>query len=58
MEIKRFQNSLFKLVEVDEIIQNYFRDLKVITKEEELYKLSTTIEPRASLSEKNYAESF
>jgi len=49
IEIKQFQTGNFQqLVEVDEVIQNFFRDLKIISKEDELYALSYQREPRAS----------
>ncbi len=49
LEVKHFQNLSFSnLAEVDDTIQSYFRDLKIVTKEEELYRMSYRAEPRAT----------
>jgi hypothetical protein len=47
LDVKYHQSIPFQnLTEVPEPIQAFFSELKIITKEEELYKLSLTAEPR------------
>lgn len=49
LEVKHFQSLPFtQLVEVDDVVQSYFRDLQIVSKEEELYRLSYKAEPRAA----------
>ena len=48
-DVKHFQTRTFQLAEVDDVIHTYFRNLKVTTSDEELYKASLAAEPREAV---------